>query len=645
MRASSISESSLSHRSFSWYMKRLRVMQPGEVWARVGAQCGLAALSVRHRFGWAVPRGGRFDARGYRFCRAEAPLLPPWWAPDLAVDPDMAARVLTGGLPEPGWNWTWRPEAEVWHRAPDTGRLWPSRFCGFIPYRDGNPYGDVRRIWEPARLQQLVALGLLAAQRGGAEREQAVDLLERQFLSWMEANPPLTGVHYVSAMECGLRLIAVCHAVDLARPWLRRPERLWPAVVQLVEGHAAWVRRRVSLHSSLGNHTIAEAAALVYAGLLFPELPQANDWRAVGLSLLESEAAHQILPDGGGAEQGWGYLRFISDLYGLVRALAIHEGCPLPDAIEHAWARSRRFLAVVADSSGYLPSIGDGDNGYALSPVLVLPNQHRQEEGLTEFPESGYALVRTGEPRATVLIFDHGPLGMGPCFGHGHADALSVTLRSGTEDVLIDPGTFAYAGQPEWRAYFRGTSAHNTVVVDGLDQAVQDTPFQWSSPYRASLVSRQRTAGGGMLLIAVHDGYEQRAGVIHWRGVLCLPGLWVVADLLTGGGAHTLELNWHLGCRPVPDGIGYALSGQEGRFHVIVAGGPVRIVRGSLDPLLGWRSRSYGSKETADTLQAVYHGTLPHRFVTWIAAEEQDAARRREALSLLQGAMDEARSH
>ena len=80
--------------------------------------------------------------------------------------------------------------------------------------------------------------------------------MEGQFLSWMEANPYLTGAHYISAMECGLRLIAVCHAFDQVRAWLRRPDLVWTSIVRLVEGHANLIRQRVSLHSSLGNHTI-----------------------------------------------------------------------------------------------------------------------------------------------------------------------------------------------------------------------------------------------------------------------------------------------------------------------------------------------------------------------------------------------------
>src|SRR5262245_20627458 len=325
-----------STRTLGWYAKRLRVMQPSEVWARLGSQCELTLLSVRHRLGLNLALQDQYDFRGYGFCSAQEPQLPTWYASEQEIDDGMTARVLTGGLPREEWSWRWSSDPDVWHQAPDTGRLWPKRFFGYIQYRDGNPHGDVRYVWEPARLQQLVLLGLIAACGSEDTRDRAVRLLEAQFLSWVEANPLHTGVHYISAMECGLRLIAVCHAFDSVRAYLGRPEQVWPRLLQLIDGHAMLIQQRLSLHSSLGNHTIAEGAALVYAGILFPEMPQASQRESTGLLLLKSEISHQILPDGGGTEQAFWYLRFIRDLYDLVTNLLSSQRRTVPDSILQA---------------------------------------------------------------------------------------------------------------------------------------------------------------------------------------------------------------------------------------------------------------------------------------------------------------------
>ncbi len=640
------STSMISGRALAWYVRRLSVMQTGEVLSRVGSQYELAVLSLRHRLGLTAMHKDQLDFRRYGFCCAREPQLPLWFY-KTQLDEAMSARVLAGGLPEDHWAWSWTQDSEVWHRAPDTGQTWPRRFFGSIPYREGNPYGDVRLVWEPSRLQQLVLLAHIAAQGDVSLRERAVAAMEAHFLSWIDANPYLTGVHYVSAMECGLRLIAVCHAFDLVRTWLRQPDLIWASVVRVVEGHADLIQRRVSLHSSLGNHTIAEASALVYAGMLFPEMANAAEWRMDGLALLESESAHQVTADGGGIEQGVWYLQFISDLYGLIVAFLEARGERIPDAVRRVSIQSRTFLAAMTDDAGGLASIGDSDGGYALSPALNFSlTDPSRAPGLITFEDSGYSVLKSVGVSPTRLILDHGPLGMPPCYAHGHADALSILFQAGEQDVLADTGTFAYSGHPDWRRYFRGTRAHNTVVVDGLDQAVQETGFQWSSPFNSRLVFRTEHADGETLLVAMHDGYLQRTGVIHWRGLLYRhPGLWVIIDRLTGSGNHDLELNWHLGLTPIPDGNGYLLEGAESRIRLIIEGGEVAIHRGKTAPILGWSSRSYGGKEPMDTLHVTYRGALQHEFVTCLIMGPDDARARHAALSSLRKVMYETQAH
>jgi hypothetical protein len=235
---------------------------------------------------------------------------------------------------------------------------------------------------------------------------------------------------------------------------------------------------------------------------------------------------------------------------------------------------------------------------------------------------------------------------MAPCYAHGHADALSVLFRTGGQDVLVDTGTFTYSGSPDCRKYFRGTSAHNTVVVDGLDQAVQETAFQWSSPFNSRLVFHAERADGETVLIAMHDGYLGRTGVVHWRGILYRsPGLWVIVDQLTGSGTHEVELNWHLGLKPVPDGNGYVLEGAESRIDLSVEGGTVTVHCGQTAPILGWQSSSYGAKKPIDVLHVTYQGALPHDFVTCLVTGEYDMSERQAVVSSLRKLMHEAQTH
>ena len=53
--------------------------------------------------------------------------------------------------------------------------------------------------------------------------------------------------------------------------------------------------------------------------------------------------------------------------------------------------------------------------------------------------------------------------------GHGHCDALSFELYYDGIPVIVNSGTHQY--QTKYRKYFRGTSAHNTLCIDGGEQS------------------------------------------------------------------------------------------------------------------------------------------------------------------------------
>ncbi len=554
----------------------------------------------------------------FSFCRDLDDRLPslPW---DLPSDTHTQESLLSGHLNVLGYGWTWQNEALTWRQAPDTGNTWPQEFFHNILYREGNPYGDVRIAWEPSRLQHFVALALYARQAEPTARHQAVSLLEQQFFSWVSANPLMMGIHYISVMECALRLIAVCHAFDLIRKWLLDPQRVWAGVLNLVKGHAWLINKRISQHSSAGNHTVAEGTGLIYGGILFPEMNQAKEWLRTGLALLEQEGTRQINSDGGGREQGFWYLRFVSDLYGLAITLLKHYHHPIPMELERVFERSCSFLNSMALPDRWsLPSIGDSDNGYALSPYLHFgfPSP-KPKPGMESFTPSGYTVIQPSHGER--LLFDHGPLGLSPCYGHGHADALSIVLSQGAREFLLDPGTFSYTGHPQWRRYFRGTRAHNTVTVNQQDQAIQESAFLWSQPFEARLIYEEESPDGKIFLLGSHNGYLQRFGVTHWRGIIHYPeGWWMIWDRLTGPGKHHLELNWHCAEDPLVYDDLTECHFDSSFFRLRVSGGDTTFHRGETSPIKGWRSPEYGVKVPCTTLSVHHFGPLPHEFHTRI---------------------------
>ncbi len=599
-------------------MKALAAPRRLEWWSQARERAVFSLLHLRQGLG----RGSLHrlftaeDVANYSFCTSPSPILPPlpWQLP---ADGGQLDDLLKGVVTVFGYSWTWNSDGSCWHRAPDTGSLWPRRFFADIPFHAGNPCGDIRIAWEPSRLQHLVLLTMLAQQAEPTIRSNAVAAVEAQLVSWVEANPLLTGIHYIAPRECALRLLAVCHAVDALRPLDSGSLRLWPAVLTLISGHAELIRKRLSLRLTTPHDTLAATVALIYAGSLFPEMEMAERWLAFGHYLLEAETPQHISHDGGSQEQGLGYLQFCTDLYGMALALLDHRQMPVPEKIRQVFTRSRDFLHEFRNSTdGTLPFIGEGEDEHALSPAMHFVHPTKPHSpGLTTFHLAGYSIIRG---RALdKAIFDHGALGMAPRYTHGHADALALCLQVGSRDVLIDPGTYTLTGHEEWRKYFRSTRAHNTVTIDGLDQAVQDGPLAWTLPFDTHLVYKDETPEGKITVIARHYGYKNRLGVTHLRGVSYEPpGSWMIWDWLTGTGEHHVELNWHLGCQPIAVDGGYRLEGCTPSLLLTVEGGTSTLCEGSVQPVGGWASKQYGSKHPITTLRVEYTGAIPHEFMT-----------------------------
>lgn len=602
--------------TLAWYLKRVRVMQSRELWQRALEFGKLRALHLRYRLGMYASKYLDADYRNFSFCTAFDRQLPPI---PFAVFPDdsWVKAKLRGEHSALGFPWRWEDSPTIWRKAPDTGRYWPKAFFDVIQYRQGNPYGDARVCWEPARLQQLLDLALIAGRRNDL-RDAAVAQMEDELESWVAGNPPGCGIHYVSAMECALRILSVCFAFDLVREHIGQRERVWCAVVRIVWSHADLVSQRLSLHSSSGNHTIAEAAGLVYAGILFPEMKGADAWLDVGLRTMRYESERQVLRDGGGVERSTWYHLFVVDLLGLVDELLVCKGLIVPEEISDALRRARMFLGQLGDSPQNLLRMGDDDGGYALSSALRLSfGAKRGLKEVANFPEYGVSVVRTKRDVEDCVVFDYGPLGMPPAYGHGHADALSVLLRVGSDSVLIDPGTYTYNGDPLWRSYFRSSRGHNTVTIDGQDQARQETAFMWSRPFESELAWSDDRGVGEIRFLGRHNGYRDM-GIIHWRGVLIVKGSYVVVwDRIVGRENRVLELNWHTGVAIEECGAGeYRLNAEAGPLTLALRGGVVTAHIGETRPVSGWRSTQYGRKIPVTTLTAVYRGQLPHEFFT-----------------------------
>jgi Heparinase II/III-like protein len=248
-------------------------------------------------------------------------------------------------------------------------------------------------------------------------------------------------------------------------------------------------------------------------------------------------------------------------------------------------------------------------------------------KSLQQFPDGGYCVLATdhGGENEIVIVFDAGPLGLPPLNAHGHADALSFWLSYGGREFLIDPGTFTYYSSAQWRSYFRGTAAHNTVRIDRQDQSVPGGTFLWRETADCRIDHVEDT-DEFIEAVGSHDGYRRLPDpVIHTRSLRLFKRSRTLAitDHLGCQGPHDIELFFHFSekCQVRQVGPGsFEASNSNKRLAIRVDSRlKPELYRGCEKPILGWVSRTFGVKEPCFTLVARARVTGSTQFVTDIS--------------------------
>lgn len=555
-----------------------------------------------------------------------------------------------------------------WSLDPVSGRRAPREHWSRLDPLDRNTVGDSKVVWELNRHQWMVKLGQAYSLTGELRYARAFTAYVEQ---WIDANPPGIGINWASSLEVSFRLIAWCWSLVLLRGAPVLSPALFDRIVRSIWVHAAHVERYLSYYFSPNTHLTGEALGLVYAGLIFPDLPRAERWRQLGTRILVDQSARHILPDGVYFELSTGYQRYTLEFYLHLLILSERNDRPIPVPVAERVGRMLDFLLAVRCPDGSMPQIGDADGGTLLPLAWRAQDDVRGvlataaawfrradcawaagnaapevlwllgPSGLAAFdtlrpapptaPPSrlfrhgGYAVLRSGwAPDDHQLIFDVGPLGCPVSAGHGHADLLSVQCAVFGEPYLVDSGTYCYAGDLDSRGYFRSTAAHSAVVVDGLSQAAPAGPFRWTERPAARLIEWRSTPDLDFAE-ADHRGWADLPGgsVTHRRRVVFVRGrYWVVADDLEGDGEHHVELQYQFAPLEVQaDPTLWARArGRTGRALLVRPFASVALKpsvhTGELDPPRGWVSPIYGRREPAPLLVYSTVTTFPVRVLT-----------------------------
>jgi hypothetical protein len=554
-------------------------------------------------------------------------------------------------------------ETIIWNRDYKLGTDTPVIFSSLIDYRDIEEAGDCKFVWEPNRHHQLVVLGRAFRLSGDKRFAQAVT---DQLDSWLRQNPYGMGMNWRSGLELGIRLINWVWAIDLIRESGVISDELNTRLMDSVSRHIWEIDRKYSRGSSSNNHLIGEAAGVFVASSYFKNLKYSSKWREKSRQILNREILNQTYQDGGTKEQALGYHFFVLQFFTIAGIIARVTGDDMSPLYWSRLGKMYEFLGSIFEGGGNLPVFGDCDDGYvldignnphdirqwfAIGAVLFnrsdfkmwadncteslewmpiesvhknfssIQIQQRKLIGSKAFNETGYYLLQCGNrdsPDCISVVFDCGPLGMGALAAHGHADALSFTLRAFGRDILVDPGTYDYFTYPACRQYFRSTKAHNTIVIDEQNQSEISGLFLWGRKANAKCLDWRPDDFGGVV-IGEHDGYSNlHDPVIHRRSIE-LDGQKkqvIVRDEIVCKEEHKIDIYFHLSefCA--------IIKKSENNFLIDTGKGTINlkldrnliaeVFYGSENPLSGWISRGYHHKQPCNAItgRTVHKGSI-----------------------------------
>lgn len=257
-----------------------------------------------------------------------------------------------------------------WNRDYSSEKSAPPRiYAPKIDVSDENKIGDVKYIWEPARLQFLPRLAQYWLY-SDADDERIPAAIVATVRDFVESNPPLRSIHWASPMEVALQLISTTLTFQFLRSRPASAAALTPDFTSLLIRSIAtrldFVRRRYSAFSSAGNHLIAEAAGAYFAAAYWSTLKIAEPTKRRAKKILVREIERQTFPDGVGREQTVAYSFFIRDLGTLAGLAGEAVGDAFPDAYWERLDRIADFLDAISDRAGNSPNIGDEDGGRAF---------------------------------------------------------------------------------------------------------------------------------------------------------------------------------------------------------------------------------------------------------------------------------------
>lgn len=504
-----------------------------------------------------------------------------------------------------------------WSFDPVHRREAPEILYADIDYLSFESVGDAKVTWELSRWQFVYDLGQAYLLTG--DEKYAAKFLGL-ISDWSHAHPDYRGINFCSALEFAFRLHSLSWGVYFFKDSASLTDKHARDIYRLAHLSASFLADHLSIWFSPNTHLLGEAYGLYLAGLLFSEFSEATRWERIGREILRAELTNQITEDGMHAELSTAYHAYTMEFLLSTILLAGANGRQLPDIFAERLLDLTNLFITIQRPDGLWPHIGDEDGGrlfwltrtpsgdyrpileacrlllgtdaakgrvaaYTESFWLVgaeVGVDSKSETrtaaftGSRSFDHAGLVLSSSPEKRMYSLL-QGGPFGHHDC-PHSHADMLHIDISVGTDNFLVDPGTFVYTADLAARNRYRSGAMHNGPRLVGEDLYLKDDPFAWNE--RPDVRLERRFLGSSFCYAKA--GWKREGGSGEARfsrsAFLLADSFWLIQDRAFLSRAQPLSWRFISPCAAeiVEDFV--ILMGQQGDLAIFPACGGDELV-------------------------------------------------------------------
>ena len=325
--------------------------------------------------------------------------------------------------------------------------------------------------------------------------------------------------------------------------------------------HAERLKWITLIHPNRRSNWVAmECNGLGHIAILFPECRNAADWKRIAADRLRKELRLDVYPDGVQIELTPTYHEVTRKNCAALFHIAKWNKVPLSADYLKAMEPMYEYCLKAMTPELRIPPLNDsayihikktlleGDKLFDRQDFLWAATGGKQGKKLTftsvAFPWAGQYVMRSGWGKDDLyLMFESGPFGK----GHQHEDKLSMFAYGLGRVLLTEAGCYHY-DHSKYRKYVIGSWAHNTILVDGLQQhrkGLGKTYVAKKPVNNLWIHNKVFDAADGVY----NSGYgpKRETRVKHERTVVFLRGdYWVVLDRLFAKGKHNYDILWHL---------------------------------------------------------------------------------------------------